>query len=589
VHVVATAGHVDHGKSTLVRSLTGMEPDRWSEERRRGMTIDLGYAWTRLPTGEQLAFVDVPGHERFTTNMLAGVGPAPAVLLVVAADEGWSAQTGEHVAALDALGVRHALLAVTRSDLADPGPATADALARLRGTSLGTPEAVAVSGATGVGLDELRAALHRLVAGLPAPRPADRVRLWVDRAFTITGTGTVVTGTLQAGALAVGDRLELGGEVVTVRGLESLGEPHERVAAVARVAVALRGVPRTDVRRGRTLLTPGAWLPTTVVDVRTTSDPGELPRELVLHVGSVAAPVTVRAFDAGTARLTLAAALPLQVGDRGLLRDPGRKQVLAGITVLDPAPPALARRGAAGQRSAALAGATGAPSAAEEVARRGAVRRTTLQRIGVPADPPPAGAVAAADWFVAAPVWGDWVRRLTELAAGGTAAGRATGGVARAEAAELLGLPDPALLPVLVGAAGLTERQGILRPAGRGVELPPVLAARLAPVLERLVADPFDAPDADQLRTLGLGPRDLGAAAAAGAVLRLPGDIVVGADAAEAARDRLATIPAPFTVAEAKTALGVSRRVAIPLLEYLDHAGVTRRDADTRRTLRSNG
>jgi selenocysteine-specific elongation factor len=586
VHVVATAGHVDHGKSTLVRALTGMEPDRWSEERRRGMTIDLGYAWTRLPTGEQLAFVDVPGHERFTTNMLAGVGPAPAVLLVVAADEGWSAQTAEHVAALDALGVRHALLAVTRSDLADPSTATADALARLRETRLGSPEAVAVSGATGAGLDELRAALHRLVAGLPAPRTDGRVRLWVDRAFTITGTGTVVTGTLQAGTLAVGDRLELDGEAVTVRGLESLGEPQERVAAVARVAVALRGVPRTDVRRGRTLLTPGAWLPTAVVDVRTTADPARLPRALVLHVGSVAAPVTLRGFDPQTARLTLSAPLPLEVGDRGLLRDPGRKQVVAGITVLDPAPPPLARRGAARLRSAALAGATGTPSAAEEVARRGAVRRSTLQGIGVPADRPPAGAVEAAGWFVTAPRWGEWVRRLTELAADGTSGGRATGGVARAEAVELLGLPDAALLPVLVEAAGLAERQGILRPAGRGVELPPVLATRLAPVLDRLGADPLDAPDADQLRSLGLGSRELGAAAAAGAVLRLPGDIVVGADAAQAARNRLTGVPAPFSVAEAKKALGVSRRVAVPLLEYLDHAGVTRRDADTRRTLR---
>ena len=123
MQVIATAGHVDHGKSTLVRALTGMEPDRWAEERRRGMTIDLGYAWTTLPSGEEIAFVDVPGHERFATNMLAGVGPVPAVLLVIAADEGWAAQTDEHVRALDALGVRHGLVAVTRSDLADPAAA----------------------------------------------------------------------------------------------------------------------------------------------------------------------------------------------------------------------------------------------------------------------------------------------------------------------------------------------------------------------------------------------------------------------------------------------------------------------------------
>ena len=170
MHVVATAGHVDHGKSTLVRALTGMEPDRWAEERRRGMTIDLGYAWAALPGGEVLAFVDVPGHQRFIGNMLAGLGPAPAVMVVVAADEGWRRQSGEHLAAVDALGLTAGVLAVTRSDLADPGPARAEALEHLGRSSLREVEAVAVSGATGAGLEDLRGALGRLVARLPVPR-----------------------------------------------------------------------------------------------------------------------------------------------------------------------------------------------------------------------------------------------------------------------------------------------------------------------------------------------------------------------------------------------------------------------------------
>ena len=168
MYVVATAGHVDHGKSTLVRALTGMEPDRWAEERRRGMTIDLGYAWMTLPSGERLAFVDVPGHERFVPNMLAGLGPVPAVLFVVAADGGWMPQSAEHLAAVDALGVRHGLLVVTRADLADPGPATRQAVAEIGKTTLGAVEAVAVSAATGAGLPELREALARLAAVLAA-------------------------------------------------------------------------------------------------------------------------------------------------------------------------------------------------------------------------------------------------------------------------------------------------------------------------------------------------------------------------------------------------------------------------------------
>src|SRR4051812_27242107 len=155
MHVVATAGHVDHGKSSLVRALTGMEPDRWAEERRRGLTIDLGFAWTRLATGDVMAFVDVPGHERFVTNMLAGVGSVPAVLLVIAADEGWMPQTDEHVRALDALGVRDGLLVVTKCDLADPQAVIDDARRRLADTTLGDIEPVAVDTTTGAGIDDV--------------------------------------------------------------------------------------------------------------------------------------------------------------------------------------------------------------------------------------------------------------------------------------------------------------------------------------------------------------------------------------------------------------------------------------------------
>jgi selenocysteine-specific elongation factor len=217
VHVVATAGHVDHGKSMLVRALTGMEPDRWEAEQRRGMTIDLGFAWMTLPSGEEIAFVDVPGHERFVSNMLAGAGPVPAVMFVVAADEGWMPQSAEHLAAIDALGVRNGVLVVTRADLADPAPALEQAMLKIADTSLGRGagpagdpggmEAVAVSALTGRGLPDLTAALGRLAARLPRPDPRGGVRLWLDRVFAIKGSGTVVTGTLQAGTVRAGDEL----------------------------------------------------------------------------------------------------------------------------------------------------------------------------------------------------------------------------------------------------------------------------------------------------------------------------------------------------------------------------------------------
>ncbi|HEY1973382.1 MAG TPA: GTP-binding protein, partial [Pseudonocardia sp.] len=227
MQVIATAGHVDHGKSTLLRALTGMEPDRWAEERRRGMTIGLGFVWTRLPGGRTVAFVDVPGHERFVDTMLAGVGPVPAVLFVVAADEGWMPQSEEHLDALDALGTRHGLLVITRSDRLDPELALTEASERLAGSSLAGLDAVCVSATTGAGMDRLRSGLATLLDRMPKPDPDADVRLWVDRAFTIRGAGTVVTGTLAAGRLRVDDQLVLepGGRPVRVRGLQSLGQP----------------------------------------------------------------------------------------------------------------------------------------------------------------------------------------------------------------------------------------------------------------------------------------------------------------------------------------------------------------------------
>lgn len=588
--MIATAGHVDHGKSALVRALTGMEPDRWAEERRRGMTIDLGYAWTTLAGGEEIAFVDVPGHERFTTsNMLAGVGPVPAVMLIVAADGGWSAQTTEHVAAIDALGVAHGLLVVTRCDLADPGPAQAEAITRLAATSLGALKAVAVSARDGTGLDDLRAALSRLVARLPEPDGDARVRLWVDRSFSVTGFGTVVTGTLGAGRIRAGDVLSLDDEKVTVRGLERTGQPVDALGAVARVAVNLRGPLGRPPRRGQALLTPGAWLRTNRVDVRITApDLDRLPSELVLHIGSAAVPVRVRTLDRRHRRLTLLAPLPLQVGDRALLRDPSRHRVVAGLEVLDPAPPDLRARGAARARASALAGAPSAPDAADELRRRGVVSRQLLDHLGVPPGTTPAGALSHAGWVVAPTVWAAW---QAALEAGVDHAERRRDrlvhdGVAGAEVVRALGLPDAALLaPLVSGSDNLSLADGRVVRTGQRRALDGGVAAAVAAVLGRLAAAPFDAPTADELAAAGLDRHRLGAAAAAGAVLLLPGGVVLAPDAARRAVAILAGLGAPFTLSEARQQLATTRRVVVPLLEHLDRAGWTRRVDDTRRVL----
>jgi selenocysteine-specific elongation factor len=615
VQVIATAGHVDHGKSALVRALTGMEPDRWAEERRRGLTIDLGFAWTTLPGGEQVAFVDVPGHERFVPNMLAGVGPVPAVLFVVAADGGWMPQSAEHLAAVDAVGIRHGLLAVTRCDLADPGPATRQALGWLSRTTLGSVEAVAVSAVTGAGLPELRVALARLAAALPVPDPAGPVRLWVDRSFSIRGAGTVVTGTLPAGTLTAGQELLLTPSLrpARIRGLESMNEPVTSATGVTRLAVNLRGVPADVPARGMALVEAGRWTLTRLLDVRLAPDDAgmpaaaepapaagrTLPPEMALHIGSARTRARVRPLGppgpSAVVRLMLHDALPLHVGDRVLLRDPGSAGLaIIGATVLDVAPPPLTRRGAAAAAGRELAAWPDPPSAGDLLRRHGFLRAGALTAMGVRGTGP--APVTAGDWRADPDRWAALRRRLAEaVAAHGQRDPLAIGMPAEA-ARAVLGLPDRALVEALA-RDNVPLKDGYLRPAGPPVagpapagppapSLPPRVVAAVRAVLADLAPAPFMAPDANRLRELGLDLKTIAAAARAGLLLRVSDQVVLAPDARARAAGVLAGLPQPFTTAEARQALGTTRRVVIPLLEYLDRAGITQRLPDDRRRLR---
>jgi selenocysteine-specific elongation factor len=629
MQVVATAGHVDHGKSTLVRALTGTEPDRWAEERRRGLTIDLGYAWTTLASGRQLAFVDVPGHQRFIGNMLAGLGPAPAVMFVVAADEGWRRQSGEHLAAVTALGLRHGILVVTRSDLADPSAALGQAHDQLAASSLGTVPAVAVSGTTGAGLEELRGLLDDLAGALPVPDPTARVRLWVDRSFSMRGSGTVVTGTLGAGTVRVGDILELRGKQVRVRGLQSFGQERQEVQGVSRVALNLRQVPVHDVVRGDRLLTPGSWTITQSVDARLlppvltsrpvsarsadgadpSTDPSteqsteqsieqsiqldprwsrELAGELMFHLGTVAVAVHVRPLGGDTVRLTLKEALPLQAGDRAILRDPGRQRIAAGALVLDADPPALRRRGAARVRGRELAGADGTPDLLTEVRRRGAARVGDLASLGIPAEILGAGSGLRheGEWLVTADHWGRWVRDLTAAVDASAAVSPLDPGLSFEAARRACGLPDVRLVAALVRDAGLRLEGGRVTRPGVAPSFGPAEAG-LQALESRLRESSFAAPERPDLELWGLGLRELAAAERAGRILRLADDVVLLPGAPALAMRVLAGLPQPFTTSEARQALATTRRVAIPLLEYCDSRGWTRRLDAGHREVRS--
>ena len=578
MHVLATAGHVDHGKSTLVRALTGMEPDRWAEERRRGMTIDLGFAWTTLRSGQTVAFVDVPGHERFVPNMLAGVGPVPAAMIVVAADEGWMPQSAEHLAALDALGVRHGLLVVTRSDLAEPEAATELAQAEIAATSLGAVETVAVSGTTGQGLDRLRDALDRLVARLPDPDRTSPVRLWIDRVFTIKGAGTVVTGTLGAGHIRLGDELDLGGETVRVRGLQSMGRAVDEVTAVARVAVNARGAGKDRIGRGDALLTPGRFRLTDLVDVRVHGDAvADLPATLTLHAGSAAVPVRVRPLGTDTCRLRLGRPLPLRIGDRALLRDAGRHHVAGGVTVLDVVPPGLSRRGAAAARAKDLSGMTGAPDLPDELRRRALIKADDLAAMGVPVGDRP----VAPGWHAHPPFWAGKGEQLATEVARYRRDHPLEPGIPLDALRRLLDLPDRALVEALVRPP-LTIRNG--RVSTGDDALPDDLHHMIGKAFEGLTA--FRAPEAYTLGDLGLGTRQLAAAVRTGQLIQLAPGVVLRRGAVDQAAEVLAALPQPFTLSEARQALDTTRRVAVPLLELLDRRGITQRMPDDRRAVR---
>lgn len=593
-HVVATAGHVDHGKSTLVRALTGIEPDRWAEERRRGLTIDLGFAWTTLPSGREVAFVDVPGHERFLGNMLAGLGPAPVVCFVVAADEGWRAQSSDHRDAVAALGIRYGLVVISRVDRAPDrvDDVITQARAELADTGLHDAPAVAVSAVDGTGLSELRTTLDDVLGALPDPAPTARVRLWVDRSFTITGAGTVVTGTLAAGTLAEGDRLQLIGRrrvrEAVVRGLESRNQPYPALNPVTRAALNLRGVPADQVRRGDVLLTPGAWETTRILDVRRVSGAvfSDAPERLTVHVGTAAVPARLRPFDDDHARLVLDRRLPLVLGDRLVLRHPGGRRVLGGAQVLDADPPALRRRGDSARRVGALAGMDPDGDVLVEVARRGVVTEEHLHRLGFRTTEAPTDVRVIGHWWVHAPTYEAWQQRLRTAVQELHERDPLAAGMSRGAACDLLALPDPALLDEISRAAGLEQAAGLIRRPGRPDDLGPAETA-IAELIERLQDNPFHAPEADDLTALHLGVRELAAAERAGRLLRLRDGVVLLPTAPALAMRELARLNQPFTTSEARQALGTTRRVAIPLLEYLDSRGWTRRlDAGHREVVR---
>ncbi|TRZ73258.1 MAG: selenocysteine-specific translation elongation factor, partial [Actinobacteria bacterium] len=352
MRIIATAGHVDHGKSSLVQALTGTDPDRWEEEKRRGLTIDLGFAFTQLSNNE-IGFIDVPGHVRFLRNMLAGVGGIDACMFVVAANEGWKPQTEEHLRILDALGITRGIIVLTKTDLIDD---EALALAfesvhqRVRSTFLEHAPVVCVSIHNPSTLDILRGAITELVIALPPQSDTHRPRIWVDRAFAAKGSGTVITGTLTGSSLRVGDELVSlpNQHTVKIRGIQSNGISLDKLEAGNRCALNLTGIDHLEINRGDVLVIDGQWLGTNKFDaslnVLAAIEHAVSKRgSYMMYIGSREIPValhtigstSIHSGKSGCIRVTLPVILPIAPGDRFILRESGRDETIGGGQVLD--------------------------------------------------------------------------------------------------------------------------------------------------------------------------------------------------------------------------------------------------------------
>ncbi|MFL1482821.1 selenocysteine-specific translation elongation factor [Marinobacter sp. LN3S78] len=617
--IIATAGHVDHGKTTLIKALTGEDTDRLAEEKRRGLTIDLGFAWTRTEQGHWLGFVDVPGHEKFIRNMVAGVAAVDAVMLVVAADDGPMPQTREHLAILELLGVTKGLVALTRADRVDPGrleEVRAEVTTLLAGTGLSEAPIFPVSGITGAGVPALshwlaEQAVDRMKQ--PAP-PQAGVRLVVDRSFTVKGSGCVVTGTLTDGCLNREDTLTVApsGTKVRVRGLQMHGADVDRVPAGRRCAVNLSGdIDRNAISRGDWLVAPWLYQPTDRLDVRLTLQPGaRLHRgALVIHIGAAAVSgrvVVLASSDDGSpllAQLMLAAPVQACVGDRVIVRDPAMNVTLGGGEVLDPF--GLRRGRSADSRTDLLAALSASRDAAGSLNTR-----LQAQAQGVDLDPfarahnltddrldellgrlrPVVLRAGAQRLAFAAAHWTQWQSRLL---------GRLDqwhqdypDRIGPTEA-ELTRLPGPhldqpvrhRLLQALIDQGELSRSGFRFRRPGHRPRLDPTDQALLEQVLRQLEGTGLKPPIAGELaEALGLARDDMLAflermdrlgqlvAVAPNRFYRPESVAELAAIAVELAEQ---SPTGAFDARAYRDRSGIGRRLTVSVLEYLDRAGVT--------------
>ena len=618
MYVIGTAGHVDHGKSTLVKALTGIDPDRFPEEKAREMTIDLGFAWMALPSGREVSIVDVPGHERFIKNMLAGVGAIDLALLIVAADESVMPQTREHLAILDILQITRGLVVVTKTDLVDEELVElvkAEVEDTLQGTSFEGCPMVGVSAYTGDGLEELKATMDSILDETGARQDLGRPRLPIDRCFTISGFGTVVTGTLIDGTLTVGQEIELAGsgQRARVRGLQSHKTKVDATDPGVRLAVNLSGLSKDEVERGEILTIPGWLKPTYRLDarlrmVKNAPNPLKHNQGVTFHLFTSEASARVRLLDAdrltagqeGWVQLLLADPLPVVKGDFFVIRS--SEDTLGGGQIVDPNPRRRYRRfdddvidrlmtldqGTGGDIIISVAEQWGPCDmttlsqrtnlSPEEVTERvsqltGEGHLVSLGEFGGDAD-----AVV-----YSAQGWGILKSKVASALQLYHTQYPLRHGVPAQEIRSRLNLSQPvyqrALARLVEEQIVVDERQSLRLP-DHEITLTPKMEEESSAYLNSLQKDPYS-PPSDQR----VSPELLGVLIDQGKVVRVTDGVIFDASAYREMTERIVQHlkdQGNITVAEARTMFNTSRKYILPLLEHMDQQQITRRTGDER-------
>ncbi len=622
--VIGTAGHVDHGKSTLVKALTGIDPDRLREEKEREMTIDLGFAWLRLPSGREVSVVDVPGHERFIKNMLAGVGGIDAALLIIAADEGPMPQTAEHLAILNLLQIERGIVVLTKTDMVDEewrDLMIEEVREALSDSVLATAPIIPVSAISSKGLEELRSAIDELLDSVPPHDEHGRPRLPIDRVFTISGFGTVVTGTLVDGPLAVGQEVEIQpGELRSrIRGLQSHGTKQERANPGSRTAVNLAGVSVDEIRRGQVLTFPGWLKPTQLVDAHLKlidSSPIAIEQndEVGLFVGSSEALARVTLLnderiepgDETWVQLRIAGPLAVAKGDRFIIRQPSPSITIGGGVIVDPHPRRHRRfrtdvieslevlaegtpseivfqameSGPVELRTLAKTVAlsdTDLRSAVDDLISEGSV--LVLKRAQMDGPLVPTTLLMREDAFS---VTVSEIERMLETFHQRSPLRR---GMAKEEVRSRIGLPARAFEEIVQRAAvdGRFSPNGeVLRLPSHEIQFTTEQRERIDRYVRAMRADPNTPPPPSEF---GIEPDLAMALAETGEVVRVDENIVFARDTFDDIQREVLRIidqQGTITLSQFRDHFGSSRKYAQAVLEYLDDRRVTRRVGDER-------